>query len=218
MTESLKLSSRQRTLFESIAKRSQPLSQIYLGTLHVLADESNPDRLALAAHGLRELMDNLPRYLDLEIKVSNTRLGDKVSSLISAWDNTASKSTRRSTAGWAGEIDIPLKKFFSKFEEFYSWYKQQRPQRSVTIKRVLRTFDVMPVPLPTPLEELRVKEWSFLHDYFTNVLHHSSQSSLDEFMQWMGAIETFLLDRLQPRTFEDFTLIDAIIQEGEAHD
>ena len=37
-----------------------PLSQWYLGALYVLDNHYNPDRIAQAAHSLRELIEKLP--------------------------------------------------------------------------------------------------------------------------------------------------------------
>lgn len=218
MSEPIQLSTRQQALYEAIANRSGPLAQIYLGMIRVVADDSNPDRFALAAHGVREMMDLLPRYLNLAVKFSDERLSDKINGLEVVWENTVSNSACLTSIGWAGTIDTHLRKFIVKFEEFLKWDKEHHPKRVSAARRVFRTFDVMPLPLPPPLEDRRVKEWSALHDYFTNVLHHSSQPRPDEFMQGVEDFETFLLDRLRPQPFEDVAVIDALIREGEMHD
>ena len=43
---------------------------MYLGALMVFDQGGNPDRLALAAHSFRELMEKLPRYIDVPAESS----------------------------------------------------------------------------------------------------------------------------------------------------
>ena len=38
----------------------------YLGALYALAHQSNPDRIAQAAHSLRELLEKIPRIFETE--------------------------------------------------------------------------------------------------------------------------------------------------------
>jgi len=60
LTEGLsRLSGSQRTLYEALASKDPRLARMYLGALSVLDRQGNPDRLALASHGLRELMEKM---------------------------------------------------------------------------------------------------------------------------------------------------------------
>ena len=52
----LELSGQQRALYEALSGKDERLAGMYLGSLLVLRQIENPDLLALAAHGLRELM------------------------------------------------------------------------------------------------------------------------------------------------------------------
>ena len=49
----------QGALAEELKKKAPQLEIIYLGALKVLADQGNPDRLALAAHNFRELFEKV---------------------------------------------------------------------------------------------------------------------------------------------------------------
>lgn len=49
------LDAQQRKIWESLARKDKRLGDIYLGSLQVLADKSNPARFTLAAHGFRAL-------------------------------------------------------------------------------------------------------------------------------------------------------------------
>lgn len=66
------LTGQQRALYEALldlgsaAKDENPrMAKMYFGAVLVLRQIGNPDRLALAAHGLRELMEKMPRFLDV---------------------------------------------------------------------------------------------------------------------------------------------------------
>jgi exoribonuclease II len=69
--------------------------------------------------------------------------------------------------------------------------------------------------LPPAIADLRIDEWDKIRDYFVNVAHHSREATNEEFAGWQDTLERFLLDRLKPRTFVDFDMIDEIIREGE---
>ncbi|MBI2862446.1 MAG: hypothetical protein HYX89_06480 [Chloroflexi bacterium] len=58
----LQLTPVQRRIWEALANRNQELGKMYLGALRVYADNENPDRLALTAHGVRELVNGLLRH------------------------------------------------------------------------------------------------------------------------------------------------------------
>ncbi len=86
----------------------------------------------------------------------------------------------------------------------------------VSEAKVLRSLDPQGLSLPTPIEQLRIEEWEQCRDYFERVSHHDILPLREDLLLWITTLERFLLDRLRPRTFEDFTAIDRIIDEGEA--
>jgi hypothetical protein len=71
----------QKTLYDALVQYNGELAKMYYGSLKVLADKNNPDRLSLAAHGIRELIEKSPLYIcemintdfDLNNKVENLR-------------------------------------------------------------------------------------------------------------------------------------------------
>ena len=213
----LQLSGQQRALYEVLSEKDERLSGMYLGSLLVFRQVENPDSLALAAHGLRELMEKLPRYLDLPVATRPPSLKEKVRSLSKSWSNAERSSERRGNPAWSGAIDGPLQKFLKKTEEFFAWFKLEHPTRRQQTAKILRSLDPMDRPLPTPIEQLRIEEWDKCHDYFEGVSHHTILSSSEKFTPWLVALERFLLDRLRPRTFEDHSELDRIIREGEGN-
>ncbi len=63
------LSVKQQELVDALREKEKDglkIADWYLGALHALANRSNPDRIAQAAHSLRELLEKIPRILATE--------------------------------------------------------------------------------------------------------------------------------------------------------
>jgi hypothetical protein len=206
-------SGQQRALFEALMERNEQLGNMYIGAVTVLADGSNPERLVLAAHGLRELMEKIPKYL--HIKKTQDTLKSRTRNLEIAWEKACKNSQCLKNPDSTVQIDPPLRSFLRKMGEFFSWFKQSHPKRKEEIAKTLQALDSIDRPLPPPIKELRVDEWDGIHDYFEGVAHHQINPGYNDFILWLDVIERFLLDRLRPRTFADFDKIDSIIKEGE---
>jgi len=162
-------------------------------------------------------MEKMPRYLDLPVPPEGPRLGDKVRDLDTIWGKLVSHPSWKGNDGWAGVIDESLGRFLKKSEEFFEWLKSERPMRRERMTTVLRGLDPSGRALPPTIEELHVEEWLQCHAYFIRVAHHGATPTNEDYDQWFGALERFLLDRLYPRTFEDLDAIDRIIREGEGN-
>ena len=65
--KSLPFSGPENQLHRTLSDKDPRIGEMYLRTLIVLADESNSERLPLAAHNLRELMEKMPEYMDMKI-------------------------------------------------------------------------------------------------------------------------------------------------------
>ena len=115
------LTGRQRTVYEALVAREPKLAGIYLGAMAVLAQDHNPERLVQCAHSVRELVVNLPRYLDMSVPDEQARLGDKTQLLAPIWDKVVTHPTWRGRNDWTGEINDVLRSFLKKSSEFFSW-------------------------------------------------------------------------------------------------
>ena len=213
----LQLSGQQRALYEALQGKNPQLAEIYLGALTVLFDENHPDRLALAAHGLRELMEKIPEYLDLPVKVKAGSLRVKVQQFSQQWEKACNNSKCHKNARWHGEIDGPLSKFLRKAKEFFLWFDEHYPTRKEQVASMLHHLDPIGPHLPPPIIDLRAREWKDIYNYFEGVSHHNSSVHLDRFGSWLDVLERFLLDRFMPRTFADHEVIDSIIREGDSN-
>ncbi|WP_447964854.1 hypothetical protein [Nitrospira sp. Ecomares 2.1] len=212
------LSGRQRALHSKLGQKNTQLGSIYLGALHVLNQNQNPDRFALAAHGLRELMEKLPRYLEIPIEANDTSLMQMSRTLADQWRRAKNQSKCHNDTLWDGVLDEPLRKYLGESENFFSKFDKNRPSHKKQAANVIRRLDPQGQTLPLTIENLRVKEWDHCRDYFVAVSHHNHSTAQQEMEQWINALEVFLLDRLVPQTFDDFSIIAAIIKEGESND
>jgi hypothetical protein len=97
----LKLTPTQQRLYEALIERRAELGEWYRAAIAVINDTDLPDRLSLAAHALREVMEKLPgdgisvdRGADLPTKVRN---------LQPPWAR-AREEQERNGGAWNGEI------------------------------------------------------------------------------------------------------------------
>jgi hypothetical protein len=209
------LTGQQRALLQALEERNPVLGTIYLGGLIVLEDTANPDRFALCAHGMRELMEKLPDFLDVSTKAQKESLKAKVREMVEDAFVDMQKKTAcySATNGWDGAVDGHLRKFLLQIGNFLDWFASHRPRRRAELHGALVRLDGSGRDLPAPLASLNVDDWDKKRDYFQSVAHHRRSANESEFRQWMDALECFLLERLVPRTFDDFAEIDALLEE-----
>lgn len=215
--QNMQFSGQQSALYIALLEKDQMLANMYVGTLTVLKHNENPDHLALAAHGVRELMEKLPLFVNVPIKAQSKALKSEVRNLEKTWLTTRNKSQSYNNQTWEGEIDAPLHKLLKKLHLFFEWFDDDYPSRKAEFAETLRGLEISGRTLPTPLEELNIKAWFEIRDFFQSVSHHQNPTTTDdEFCQMLEALERFLIDRLHPQTFTDFNKIDEIIREGES--
>src|SRR5262249_32405955 len=149
-----KLSNHQKALARILDERNSQLQAIYLGSLRVLSDISNPDRYALGAHAFRELLDRLPEYIDLPIP-GRASLMEKVQDLHRRGEALRKKPPFCAN-GWAGPVDKVALRFFEQSEKFFDWFRRDRPSRKAAISGLLARLAPRRIPLPQPIAILHV--------------------------------------------------------------
>lgn len=207
----IQMTGRQQLVHRSLTERSESVAILYECALQVLGHASNPGRLFLAAHSIREMTNGLPKFLDLPVLAEQGRLGDQVNAIEPIWTG-ATKSHCHQEGEWAGEIDGPLQKLLQALHKFFQWWKESRPKRRDVAAGLFRQTDPSGLPLPETLEKKRVDRWLALHDYFVRVAHRSSTTE-EEFRSSVEELEQILLDSLYRRPSEDLSAIDAILAE-----
>ncbi len=206
------MTGRQQLVYRSLTEKSDALGLLYECALRVLADESNPGRLFLAAHSIREMTGDLPKVLALPILADQGRLGDQMNALEPVW-NGVFNSRCHNDGEWTGEIDGPLHKLLKALHKFFQWWKESRPKRRDVARGFFRQTDPSGLPLPEALERKRVESWLALHDYFVGVAHRQSKTTNADFQDRLDELEQVLLDTLYRQPSADLSAIDAILGE-----
>lgn len=212
----LRLSAQQQALYNALLAKDQGLTNMYYGALMMLDNNSNPDNLALAAHGMRELMEKISVFVDVQIRAQKESLKGKVLELENFWTATLIKTKCYKSEKWMGQIDEPLSKLLERLYTFFEWFIKHHPRRRAEIIATLQGLDNSRSKLPEHLEKLNVQTWDDMRDFFQAVSHHGKFTTAEEFSLRLNMLEKFLLDRLYPRTFADINVIDEIIREGES--
>ncbi len=216
---SFQMTDRQKFVHGALHEKDAELAVLYESALRVLWDESNPGRLFLAAHSIREMMDGLPKVLALPKLAAGGKLGDQVDGLKPVWVRAVQKSKCHGNARWAGEIDGPLQKLLHELDKLFQWKEESRPKREDAAAKLLRRTDPSGLPVPKPLERMRadaerarVYRWLQSLTYFNRAAHRSKTTAA-EVRTHIEAIEEILLHTLFQRTSEDLSAIDAILAE-----
>jgi hypothetical protein len=81
----IRLEGKQRAIFDALTKQDKRLANMYYGALLVLGDDQNPEQLPLAAHCIRELMEKMPEFKGLSVKVQRQKLKPRVDDLHDFW-------------------------------------------------------------------------------------------------------------------------------------
>ncbi len=159
----LKLSPTQQGLFEALVDKRGPLGEWYRAAIAVINDDALPDRLALAAHALREVMEKLPG--DGIRTDRGADLPTKVRSLRQPWDHACQAHHGRATT-WNGAIGDPLREFLVVMEEFFDGQEQLVITRRDYAVQFLRGLDVVPAGLPEDVQRENANLHNGLPSYY----------------------------------------------------
>lgn len=201
----------QRTAFHQMLKnlRDGRLADWYLSAIMVLRQDSNPDRLALAAHSMREVIEKLPDEMELPVSKNSSLSSQRVKSLHEKWQRVKLQPEgitfdNRRLPGFLNDLD----EFFAGIE--ISGTKWRDDGRMIQDK-----LDPLGATMPSVLREERASNWVELRRYCLNVCHHNFVPDAAEFSLNMDRVETFLLDLARPRSVDNQAEILALIEEAE---
>src|SRR4029077_10346861 len=96
-----------------------------------LADTSNPDRLALAAHSIRELCDGLTKYINVPLLKKGAGLVEQVRQLLPPWEKVRDEAAAckgqcaKCSDGLLGRFLKDLADFFIRFAESHPRMKDR---------------------------------------------------------------------------------------------
>ena len=207
------MTERQQLVHKAIreSSKSPHIAQLYECAVRAAVEEAVSGRIFLAAHAVRELMNELPAIFDLPKLTSLPQLSNRVRELDRHWA-AAVQSACRADGRWRGEIDDPLRGLLQTLEEFFSWRKEQEGMKARSAAELLRKSDPAALSLPDSLYAQRASDFLKLLRYF-NAVAHLSDTSLEKFQVRLGALEQILLDSLYRQPSADLSAIDAILAE-----
>jgi hypothetical protein len=204
----------QRSLHDALANKSGALAAMYLGAHHVLLSGGNPERHSQSAQSFRELIQHLWAEYDPSLKKKDMGLKVKAKHLETLWLKIRRRNGQIIVAAQMAPMDMDG--FFARLDEFFEWITHFLPNRNQQTSRAIANMDPMLGKMPAAIMSLRVKEFQTLREYFEDVAHHNIRPASDsEFQSYVAALESFLIERLQPRTSQSFADIEKLIKEGE---
>lgn len=207
----LALNPTQQGIFMALADKQADIAVSYQAAVAILNDKVLPDRLSLAAHALRELMEKLPNE-DSAVD-TGADLNTKVIALQEPWADALAEESGRGGDPWTNGIGAVLRAFLVAVGAFFSGRDAIAAGRRQQAVAFLNRLDVAPIPLPQDVQQRNAKQWMGLRQYFNNVAHHRFPPSDAEFSERVTQLEAFLYARLVPQPTADFAAIDALLQE-----
>ena len=191
-----------------------PLSQWYIGALYALENYYNPDRIAQAAHSLRELLEKLPQVIhesDVHVNISQFKeKRDKINKYLS-------RAKKRYPNGLKGrKIDENVYKTLIEIEKYIEL--NNKPNRRERIKQAVANIDPMVSALDTEIQKAKRDQYYDLWDQLEGFAHHKPRSSIEEFSNCLNELETIVFDLLAPITAQDQQDIQTILNLPDKSD
>ena len=192
---------------------------MYLGAVKVWSDRENPERLCMAGHVLRELMDKIGPHLavpvaDPRLSKGRGKLNDKFVKVESLLAKAEKESGNWTSEGWRGEIHKTTALLLVEVQNCAGWRSLNEKFRKTKAGAIVNKFDPLHKALPKEIQLLKIAAWEKTQDYFVKVAHHASVEDA-EFDKWLFHLEELLLHGLAPVVKERLGEIDAIIRAGE---
>ena len=185
-----------------------PLNQWYLGALYALDNHYNPDRIAQAAHSLRELIEKLPRVVqgsDVQTETIDFK------GMRRSINNRISKDKERYSEGWKNKkIDARLDKTLRKIENYFE--RNQLPTRDEQMQQAVATVDPMVNSLDSEIRERKRNQLHRLWKRLERFAHHNNNPDVEEFSNCLEELENTIFDLLAPITAQDQKEIQTILK------
>jgi hypothetical protein len=207
----LALGPTQQELFKALADKRAEIAVSYQAAVAIINDDVLPDRIALAAHALRELMEKLPN--DGTTIDMGADLNTRVNALRTRWEDAVAEDGVSGGECWGNGLGAALRAFLGAVSEFFKGRDAIPAGRRQQAMDFLNRLDVAGVPLPEDLQRKNAQEWMRLRGYFNDVSHHRFPATDAEFRERVSQLEAFLYARLIPKPTADFAAIDALLQE-----
>ncbi len=199
------LSGRSREALETLARQKGRADHFFEGAMRALADRSNPVRAESAAYCLRELIEELERAA-LAPK-AGPGLGELFDDFRPKWE---AAERRPEDNGLLDNCDPAVFAADKLLKDAATGHRTRRDRAQTTFSGL----DPVQRHGPPDIYEARVKALLDFRDEFNDVLHGEEPTDPEWFESRVEGFETFLLAWFRPRTFDDFSEIDELLEEG----
>ena len=219
VSEPLRLTPQQQRVLESLIDRETekyPLSRWYLGALYALSHDQNPDRVAQAAHSLRELLEKLPLVIvGLD---THRRPHQKPESTFPQMRSKIEEHILRykecHPGEWEGQkIDNNLAAALGITESYIALNKQ--PTRRERMQMSVSAIDPMVDRFDKQTGERKRNQLYHLWIKLENFAHHGRIQNTDEFHKYLKKLENAVIDLLAPITAENQYEIQSILKNAD---
>ena len=178
-------------LLHGFSSEKNKFHKWYEGAIGILSS-TFPDKIAQAAHSMRELCDELPKAIanipefKNPVSVAKQQIGPQ---FIKVKEQSYGN-------GWRGEIiNQPFDEVLCRLDKLFS-----EPPRSKRFGRALIAADPQADFLSKDWRNERDKVFEDLVGFFQNVAHHKHFANEIEFREKLGLFESLLLNYLTPCT------------------
>ena len=191
---------------EEVEDLQYRISLYYLGALSALDNPYNPDRIAQAAHSLRELLDKLPRIVLRSDLPKTYDIHGKRREITAR----LARDRERYPEGWVGEIDKDLAATIDDVSTLLANLEQ--PTRRANIRAVLERLDPLSDRFETQVSARRLGRVSGLQKEVEGFAHHGGGDDEADFRNCIYQLEEVILHVLAPTTAENQEEILSILE------
>jgi hypothetical protein len=158
------LTSRQQQVYVTLADKAPECAKMYFGAVKVWSDRENPERLCMAGHVLRELMDKIGPHLavpiaDPKLRKGQGRLNDKFIKVENRLARAVKESGNCTKDGWRGEIHKTTALLLVEVQNCANWRSLNEKFRKTKAGAIVSKFDPLHNALPKEIQVLRIAAW-----------------------------------------------------------
>ena len=209
-----RLTPKQQRVLEALKDRETeeyPLSQWYLGAFYALENEQNSDRIAQAAHSLRELIEKLPRVVEgSDVQAPSPNFQQKRDNMC----RRIVKDKEHYPDGWKDKkIDGHLDKTLKQVEEYLE--SNQQPTRRERMQTAVTTIDPMADRFGIGIRERKRDELHGLWEKLEGFAHHQKKQKIEHLEICLNKLENTVIDLLAPITAENQKQIQTILKNAD---
>jgi len=193
---------RQMEILEELSKLAPELGALYMGALRIISDDANPARVYFMAHAVREIGNNLPKYLDIPLPKKRVEYVNRLDQLAPRW-KAATQSQGNIVGPVAGGsspqahdslpqlIPIPGDLFLA-LDSLFDEHIASRMTRREAAKLMMASMDSSAHSAPESYLVPIVQQWIELVNWFVGSAHvRAPQKRPPSFQECMEKFRVF---------------------------